>query len=189
MRYALFMHQNKRVKVGDRFGSVVVLDRERRGKSNAKVLCDCGAEFNAYTYLLESGKTFRCKGCTDIARKGVPLLANRIDPLQRTINDLWNSFRKSMRAKPGSNLTKDEWFEIVLSVCVYCGTPPSNRKKAVVEHAQDFWYNGIDRVNSSLPYIVSNVQATCWPCNRMKGKMSHEDFLDHVRKVASWQTK
>jgi hypothetical protein len=179
------MHVNTRVTIGDRFGSVVVLDRTRRGRSNALVRCDCGREFNAYTYLLESGQTKHCQECANLARRGKPNIANRIDPVQRTVNDLWNSFRKAMRAKAGSTLTKDEWLAVVTSACVYCGRERVNCRKALVDHAEDFWYNGVDRIDSSLPYVSGNVQPACWVCNRMKGNMSHEDFLAHVRLVAA----
>lgn len=181
------MHSNTRVSSGDRFGSVVVIDRGIRGRSNARVRCDCGQEFNAYTYLLESGQTKHCQGCANLARRGKPNIANRIDPIQRTINDLWNSFRKSMRAKPGSTLSKDEWLVVVSSPCVYCGRTRVNCRKALAVHAEDFWYNGVDRMNSSLPYVTNNVQAACWPCNRMKSNMSHEDFLAHLDMIQSHQ--
>lgn len=177
------MNTNSIVSVGTRYGNLVVIERIRGQKRNARVRCDCGTEFDTYTYTLSGGLTTRCKSCVDESRRGKPLFANRIDPRQRTINDQWNVFRKAARKKGDNFITKDEWLDLSQRVCVYCGVAPSNCRKAAVPYAEDFWYNGIDRIDSSKGYVVENVQPACWVCNRMKGNMSHDDFLAHIRRI------
>lgn len=180
------MHINQVVEVGNAYGQVTVIARLAGQKRNVRVQCICGQKFDTYTYNLTNGTTIRCRGCANAARRGRPNLANRIDPKQRTINDLWNRVKKNLRAKPGSTLTKEQWFNIVITDCAYCGRPPSNLMRAVVDHAFDFMYNGVDRIDSSLPYVIENVQAACWPCNRMKGNMSHDEFLTHVELIQNY---
>lgn len=177
------MNMNREIAVGNRYGSLVVIGRILGQKRNARVKCDCGSEFDTYTYNLSNGTTRRCLACANAERKGKANLANRIDPRQRTINEQWNIFRKAARSKGADFIDKTTWLDIVLSVCVYCGAGPSNCRKASVPHAEDFWYNGVDRVDSSRGYEPENVQAACWTCNRMKGNMSHDDFLAHVRRI------
>ncbi len=180
------MNVNKSVVVGSRYGSLIVIERIN-AKKNARVRCDCGSVFDTYTFNLNNGTAYRCMRCANRERKGRPLVKNRIDPLQRTINEQWNIFKKNMRDKPGSDLTKEQWFSVVGERCVYCNREPSNCRKATVEHASDFWYNGVDRIDSRLPYTNGNVQPACWICNRMKGNLSHQEFLDHIGRVVEHQ--
>lgn len=84
---------------------------------------------------------------------------------------------------------------LFLSNCAYCGCPPSNRQggfSACVGKRQNvrrsaFFYNGIDRVDSSLGYLEPNVVACCRLCNWAKRTMSVEEFLDWALRVASHQ--
>lgn len=42
---------------------------------------------------------------------------------------------------------------------------------------------GVDRVDSSLGYVLSNCQPCCWPCNEMKNDSTVEAFKIHLVKV------
>jgi hypothetical protein len=46
--------------------------------------------------------------------------------------------------------------------------------------------NGLDRVDNARGYESGNVVPCCDPCNRMKGTLSREAFLEHVALVAAW---
>lgn len=181
------MLRNNNVVVGSRFGSVVVVERTA-AKKNAVVRCDCGNRFATYTYTLARGETKMCRGCLNASRRGVPNLKNRIGPMERTINEQWNVFRKNMRTKPGSTLSKEEWLLLATSNCFYCDRPPSNVRKRSVEYAEDFIYSGVDRIDSSLGYTSNNVRPCCWTCNRMKGNMTEEEFYSHVRRIYAYQS-
>jgi uncharacterized protein with PIN domain len=42
---------------------------------------------------------------------------------------------------------------------------------------------GLDRIENSVGYIVSNVVACCEMCNRMKWAYSHDEFIDKIIKI------
>jgi len=46
---------------------------------------------------------------------------------------------------------------------------------------------GIDRINSTLGYVLDNVTACCSICNTMKFTLNVDDFLNHVYKIAEYQ--
>lgn len=154
-------------------------------RSGYRFRCDCGNEVVARPYQIRGKADPKCKECANLDRKGKPNLRNRIDPLERTINEQWNVFRKNARKRAPTFITKREWLDLALSDCVYCGAKPSNVRKATVPHAEDFHYNGVDRIDSELGYSLDNCQPCCWMCNRMKGNMNEEEFLRHIKLVAA----
>jgi 5-methylcytosine-specific restriction endonuclease McrA len=43
--------------------------------------------------------------------------------------------------------------------------------------------NGIDRIDSNKGYTMDNCVSCCWTCNRMKGNMTQQNFLEHISKI------
>lgn len=58
---------------------------------------------------------------------------------------------------------------LITKNCNYCGCDPNQIKK---NKLFKFKHNGIDRIDSSLPYTYSNVVPCCTTCNRAKSLMS-----------------
>lgn len=174
--------------IGSRWGKLTVIERMPASfvKSGYLMRCDCGDELVRKPYQVRAMKYMMCLKCSTLARRGKPVFKNRIDPLQRTINEQWNVFRKVAKAKGDEYLSKEQWFDIVTSNCSYCGQPPSNVRKASVLYAEDFKYSGIDRVDSEIGYVEDNCIPCCWPCNRMKGNMSQMEFLGHLFSVLKY---
>ena len=76
------------------------------------------------------------------------------------------------------NLSIDVFFAIADGDCVYCKTVASNtatraRKSGDLVRR----YNGVDRVNSDLPYTVGNCVSCCKFCNAAKSNMPLATFL------------
>ena len=63
--------------------------------------------------------------------------------------------------------------------CHYCGKPPSKPHRK----CETFLYNGLDRVDNNIGYTESNVVPCCYICNKMKGELPVEDFLEHLNKI------
>lgn len=79
-------------------------------------------------------------------------------------------------------LTLEDIKELVFKECTYCGLKSSNRtlsesKKYKLE------YNGLDRVDSSIGYIRSNVVPCCTWCNKAKSSMTLEEFKAWIKRV------
>jgi hypothetical protein len=85
-------------------------------------------------------------------------------------------------------LSKEEFKEIVLRACTYCGSEPIERtfcwgvgKRVSLEKV-----NGIDRSDSSKGYLVDNCVSCCSTCNTMKMAQSVDEFISRVEKIAKW---
>lgn len=71
-------------------------------------------------------------------------------------------------------LAYDVFDEIVKAPCYYCGT------------IQDKGFNGIDRQNSEIGYVVDNCVSCCQMCNYMKASLSVDAFLGRVEHILTY---
>lgn len=78
------------------------------------------------------------------------------------------------------NLTKEQFKSLTQLPCFYCGDSFTNaykRRKGI------YLYNGVDRLNSALGYEIENCVACCKVHNRMKFRMSVQEFIAACRSV------
>lgn len=68
-------------------------------------------------------------------------------------------------------LTFDQFKSFWQKSCYYC--------KGTVETI------GLDRIDSSVGYIITNVVSCCATCNEAKMDRSQQEFIEHCRKVAA----
>ena len=47
----------------------------------------------------------------------------------------------------------------------------------------DYLYNGLDRVDNNKGYFEDNVVPCCGVCNKMKGTMKQEEFLNLIFQI------
>jgi len=76
-------------------------------------------------------------------------------------------------------LSDDDCRRLFKSACFYCGDVETNTVTKQRKHHPPcvFKYNGIDRCDSSLGYVLSNVVSCCFIDNRAKRDMSMSDYL------------
>lgn len=96
-------------------------------------------------------------------------------------------FRK--RYKDG-NLSFEDFLILSQKRCFYCDSVPNNKyncaTKKSSKNAKDngtFIYNGLDRIDNSLPHNKDNVVTCCFLCNSAKSNKHVLDFLNHVCKI------
>lgn len=71
-------------------------------------------------------------------------------------------------------LTVNEFRFLVTQNCFYCEKVPSRIKKS---RESTFTFNGIDRVDNSVGYIMENCVTCCRECNTKKGGVT-KDMID-----------
>jgi len=100
---------------------------------------------------------------------------------------LYKLYRRYQRRNKEFLLTLDEFKEITSKKCHYCGCDPSMMS---YKNGKDQMYihNGIDRINSTLGYMKDNVVPCCGLCNMMKFTYDTKTFLNHVMKIANYQS-
>lgn len=163
--------------VGQKFGKLLALERIVVKRSSGgiytkyKCRCDCGRVICTYSNGMRNGRIKSC-GCFE------PQLAAK----HALICDYKKHARK--RGFP-FELSLNEFVEVCSKDCEYCGSAPSKLIGNCYKSGP-FTYNGIDRVDSHLGYIVKNCVPCCTTCNRMKMKLTLDKFICCIKKIYSW---
>jgi len=158
---------------GKRFNKVIAI--EYVGNGHWLVRCDCGTISKTNRALLERGLK-GCRKCTMSLPEG-----------EAAFNEVYGNYKR--HAKEDNrvfSLSKEEAKSLFLNNCIYCGSAPNNIS---VGKLSNFVYNGIDRVDNSVGYIITNCVSCCKLCNLMKHKLSEKEFLEHVVKIVDYRVK
>jgi len=85
-----------------------------------------------------------------------------MDALRLRANNLVSNYRfKDRKLNFGeTDLTVDDFIELCLNGCVYCGE--TNWKVL-----------GLDRIDNTKPHTKENCVCSCWECNNKKGRIEH----------------
>lgn len=141
-------------------------------------VCDCGKLSSVQSSHLRSGGTKSC-GC--LQREMLPTTK-----YYHGVHFLIKEYRRgAAERKIEWNLSDAEVEVITSRNCYYCTKPPSKAltppdRKVLVT----FYFNGIDRLDSSKGYESDNVVTCCTMCNYSKRNYSHDDFIAMARAVA-----
>lgn len=71
------------------------------------------------------------------------------------------------------DLTIEAFEQLVAQNCIYCNMQPLKRIWYIDKY---YYFNGIDRVDNTLGYTISNCVPCCSGCNRCKGTLTVEYF-------------
>ncbi len=109
---------------------------------------------------------------------------------QAGINRLLSVYRKNAAgANRGFTLTLAEFVVLTSSPCFYCGTQPMKVSTCNKHHPGkkstwgDYPFNGIDRVDNQVGYVVENCIPCCAFCNIARNSTPFEEFLAYWKQV------
>lgn len=183
--------------VGKRYNRLTVLEQDpnvptpkKNGKREIywKCLCDCGNTISLQRDQLVGGHRRDC-GCEPTRYKQNYKSVNRLEGDIAAFNRLYQAYEANAKTRGFTfGLSKEEFRELTKKNCSYCGAPPSQIKEHKVKSPRDpYIYNGIDRLDSSIGYFLTNCTPCCGVCNMMKQTHSPENFIEHVAKIYNYQ--
>jgi hypothetical protein len=161
---------------GQRFGKLVVEQTSSSVRGTRwLVKCDCGSDIKTVSAanLLRVTRGVRSCGCATRRAPGVAA-KNMVMKWYKA-----NAKRRDLAWE----LTDDHFMDFTSLDCHYCGIPPSSVAKPKDSSNGDFIYNGLDRVDNDLGYVVSNIKPCCPTCNHAKGTMLYSEFMDFIRRI------
>jgi len=166
---------------GQRFGRLVATNELRVNShgNERERLCHCDCDKHAWvkTSYLVRGYTKSCGCWRDTFRT--------LQPGQAARNQVWRDYTANAKARELSwELTSVQFDDLMHGICFFCQRPPKTIRKARRKDDISFTYNGIDRLDNNLGYTINNVVSCCMICNRAKGNMSLEDFLNWTKDLS-----
>ena len=182
---------------GKDFGRLVVLSYEgtnKRGVSQWKCECKCGSIVIADSCRLKNGQKKSC-GC--LQKESYKKNAERNVILFRGpmgtggFNKLYSDYKSKSKSRNYEfKLTKEQFRELTQQNCYYCDIEPKQIIKPRIKNRSDeyvkwstYFYNGIDRKNNNIGYVIENCIPCCSRCNKMKMTLHVDDFLSSVKKI------
>lgn len=140
--------------------------------------CSCGSEKLAPGEGLRNGSYQSC-GC--LARENSVNNPKMVSTRDSSIANLLGQYKincKRSTKQLNFDLTYNEFVDLISRDCGYCGKPPreiASRRKHV--DSTRLMANGIDRIDSSLGYSITNCVPCCSECNLAKMDVSAGDFI------------
>jgi hypothetical protein len=172
-----------KLKAGDKFGRLTVV--ESAGSSSGKqrlwiCKCSCGNTVTVTATAL-NGKSRPTKSCgclrieiCQAARRGLKGASG-----QSKLYKAYTAGAKKRNLK--WDLSKSDFRRLTQLYCHYCGAAPSQVSRRSGTHG-DYVYNGLDRVDNKLGYLLSNVVACCGDCNLAKRARELGDYLTWLKR-------
>ena len=87
---------------------------------------------------------------------------------------------KNKQYKREFTLTLEDVTKLITQNCYYCNSGPlpyQNSSNLLLQ------YNGIDRVDNSIGYVIENCVTCCKQCNYAKRAQTKEEFLSWVKRI------
>jgi hypothetical protein len=122
--------------------------------------------------------TKTCKACRECNKRQDAKRdrEHRNEVVRSNMRPQYTTYKKGARERNLDFLISYEEYEtIVKNPCYYCRI------------LQERGFNGIDRMNSSSGYILSNCVSCCQMCNYMKGTLSINVFIKRVEHILTHQ--
>ena len=174
-----------------KFGRLTVIKKHPHHDNSRAILwvcqCACGKIKNIRGTSLTSGASKSC-GCT---HRGIKGRKCEWRPEKRGKKGKYSGFEKSVlkryktraeRKNLDWELTIEQAMKLFKGNCHYCNRKPNSiitTKNCYLK----FIYNGIDRVNNSKGYTLSNCVSCCKHCNTAKNTFSKEEYMNFIKSV------
>ena len=148
----------------------------KNNQTVVNVLCKCGkASVTRVSRLID--KTSTSCGCKPRIKR-----ENKLSLEDAANDEVYRAISNGAKIRGYDfQLSKKEVKEITQQNCYYCGSLPANVKK--IKDRGELKYNGIDRLNNNIGYLLNNCRPCCSRCNTIKLDMSGQDFIEHLYKI------
>ena len=163
---------------GNTYGLLMAIERSTfRGPNGGAYwlcLCECGNTKTVRGVALRAGQNISC-GCRAKLPRG-----------QAALNNLYGlTKRNAIKGGKEWELSKTKFAELTKQNCTYCGVKPEQKHGFSYLNGY-YFYNGLDRIDSSLGYTIENVVPCCGNCNRAKNTLSVSEFIGLIRRIYNY---
>lgn len=163
------------ITIGKKYGKLTALSFDHADSNGRRYYlceCDCGTKKIIHGSAFKSGNTKSC-GCLSKESGLLKKLPNN----KGVINQIILGYKRHAKRRDLFwELEYEDVERIIKQPCYYCGKEKSNIK--ITKNCKEgFAYNGIDRIDNSIGYKITNVVPCCRFCNYSKSNIDVEDFI------------
>lgn len=172
--------------IGSVYRRLTVLAKDglsNRGNVLYRCRCTCGAEVTVAGVYLRDGTTGSC-GC--LKREKIHIGRPQIDLEEVFLTQIMGAYRRrAIRHQRVFELTRSQFRDLVFSKCDICGIYPCRQWKPTHRKTSGgmVLWNGIDRIDCALGYVVNNVRTCCTDCNMIRGNLPEEHWQRWLRRI------
>lgn len=181
------------INIGDSFGKLTCLSflEKKNNRNYFKFLCDCGKECIKIGTEVKNGHVKSC-GClfknylksqraSELRIKATNKV--KLSRGEASFNVVYKTYiTRAKKYKLEFTLTKNEFKYLTTQSCYYCGQKPRNIGGSKYNNGM-YVYSGLDRIDNSEGYTLTNCVSCCKICNIAKNNMHYIDFLQHIEKI------
>lgn len=167
----------------------VLPPQKYKGMYMCNCTCHCGKVFITRAYSFSDKRNIKSCGCLAIkagadAVRGKPAI-NRLPDCLADKRDLFKRYKKNALIRNLEfNIDFNLFEKLLKQNCYFCDSEPytifSAKRKG---NKEKLVYNGIDRLNSKIGYIESNIVTCCQQCNYAKSDYTVNQFKNWIKKV------
>ena len=168
-----------RIKEKERYDErLKIANGIRSVADSTKRLCVmCGKEYEKF-YTIRGAESTRCEGCqntmrTTDAKREDRVRSYKVENMKNTERYYKQYYMSAHKRSYAFELTLDEFSSLVVQPCYHCN------------YFKEGEANGIDRVDNSKGYSMSNCLPCCEMCNRMKHVYHLDFFLAKMKQISS----
>lgn len=156
-----------------------------RGKKQVWFVCAC--ECGNIVTVSRSNLTTKAVSCGCVrrekARTNIQSIIKESTELT-AFNKLLNEYKHSAKARNHLfDLTNEQFNTLINGNCYYCGILPNRIQRSYARSDKTIVYNGIDRKDNSVGYIIENCVSCCTVCNLAKRSMTEQEFYTWINRV------
>ncbi len=178
-------------RIWDRYWRLLVISQAERSEKRKWIRwnckCDCWNEKIVFSDELSSGKSNSCWCLKNeyLHNSWFQFKWNN-NRKEQIMKDLykWSRFKRKWM-----DISFDKFCEISFSKCHYCWLEYS---KTIIDRMKSDEFvniNWIDRLDSNLWYLETNIVPCCKICNTAKSILSKYDFLEWIERVYNYSIK
>lgn len=125
-------------------------------------------------------------GCLmrEVAAKNAAINNRKADGVA-SFNMVYRNYKyRAQRKGYAFDLSEDDFRTITQAPCRYCGIEPKQSWNTNNQRTSgDYVHNGIDRIDNTQGYTKRNVVPCCKVCNRAKGDMLIEEYIEWILRI------
>lgn len=185
------MGRKSTYSIGQLFGNLEVLEIIPSNEQGKHVKMNCLCHYCGKEKIMNGATIKRRNSCgckqressewKHVGPKNKPW---QLDSGVSAKNNIEYQYKRSAKKRNLQyELTIEEFNELIIGACVYCGQSKTQTARGQGKTSGDFLYTGIDRIDSTLGYIKYNCVSCCWNCNDMKKNRNVEDFKRHITMI------